>query len=695
MKHARSLSRLLPLLALLALPLSSCASGTKRGSEADVAKPAAASKSTPALSLEERREVFLAAWKEIQEKHFDPKMNGVDWVAVREKTAPKVDAAKSDAELADALQEMIQTLGESHIGVGPPDEKPEKKESKPDAQGTIGLHAGFVEGKLVVTRVEEGSAAERAHVAPGSEIVSVDGKPVSRLFQDMPRTIGERWQGAVPYVFDEAIRGPVGEKVRLEVADAGGARREVDLVRVEPKLPAFRFGLLGTIPVEFESRMLPGNVVYVRFTPFIVDAGEEVERALGEHKNARGAILDLRGNPGGVGAVAMAVARLFIDRPVELGTMHTRENPELRFFVHADDAPYRGPLVVLVDGSSASTSEILAGGLQSVGRARLVGERSIGMALPSIGVELPHGWRLQTVTADFKLPNGKAVEGNGVAPDVAVATTLADLRARRDPVLDAAVAELARAPTAADVAHPAEERMHATAAAAGPVEVAPEAEAVLAKLASAMHADLMATRKSMRVRAKISMMGMEGTIETTREAPGKMRMHAQNPLAGEVLQTCDGEHGWSSTAIQGLRELKGPELATAKRAARFDANVAWRELYRKVELLERREVDGKNAYVLRFTPHEGEGEPLLTFLDPETWLPFHAEFTVESEMGKVHAASEISEYREFDGVPQATKTVMKINGLEIVSTVDGVEWDVDVDPSQFEKPPKIEKPAGK
>ncbi len=692
MKITSIASRLL-LLSLLASPFASCATGAKRATETEAPKPTSA----PALNLEQRREVFLAAWKEIGEKHFDPKMNGVDWAAVRDTTAPKVDAARNDAELADVLQEMIRTLGQSHIGVGPPEEKPSGTRSKPEAQGTVGLHAGYVEGKLVVTRVEPGSPAEAAHLASGSEILAVDDKPASKMFEDMPRTIGDRWQGVVPYVFDDAIRGPVGERVRLETADAGGARHAFDLVRVEPKIPAFHFGLLGTIPVEFESRMLPGDVVYVRFTPCIVDAGEEVERALREHKDARGAILDLRGNPGGVGGVAMAVARLFVDRPVELGTMHTRENPEIRFFVHADDAPFRGPLVILVDGSSASTSEILAGGLQSVGRARIVGERSIGMALPSIGVELPHGWRLQTVTADFKLPNGKAVEGNGVAPDVAVATTLADLRARRDPALDAAVAELARAPTAADVAHPAEERMRATAAtaAASPIEVSPEAEAVLAKFESAMHADRMAARKSMRVHAKISLMGMEGTVETTRAAAGKMRMHAMNPLAGEILQTCDGEHAWSSTAIQGLRELKGPELANAKRAARFDANVAWRDLYAKAELLERRETDGKNAYVLRFTPREGEGEPILTFLDPETWLPIRSEFTLESEMGKVHAATEISDYKQFDGAMMATKSVMKINGLDVVLAVEGVEWDVDVDPAQFEKPPKIEKPAEK
>jgi hypothetical protein len=438
--------------------------------------------------------------------------------------------------------------------------------------------------------------------------------------------------------------------------------------------------------------MLPGNVLYLRFTPCIVDAEKLVEKALSEHKDARGVILDLRCNPGGVGGIAMGVARLFVDRPVELGTMRTRENPEFRFFVHPDEDPYRGPFVILVDGSTASTAEILAAGLRSIGRARIVGSTSLGMALPSIVVELPFGWRLQTVFADFQLPDGKAVEGHGVTPDIAVTTTLSDLREQRDRGLEAAVAELPHAPTIASITVGAEERLHVAASEGGPIEVSPEAAAVMGHLAAAMHADRMAAHRSMRVRSRISIMGTAGTIEQVREAPNKSHVLSHNPLAGEVIQVYDGEHGWSSNRIQGIRELKGPELAALKRATRFDANVAWRELYKKVELLEPREVDGRRAILVQSTPHDGEGEPVLTYLDPETWLPFRSEFTLETEMGKIHMAINLSDYKEFDGVPQATKSVTKVNGLEIVNTVDSVEWDVAVDEHLFDKPTKKEMP---
>ena len=685
-------------LLLSALPGCTTSSHSTRDAHAD------ASSANPDLTLEQRRAIFQAAWKQIQEKHFDPAMNGVDWDAVRVRIAPAVDAARDDAEFLAALQEMIQCLGQSHIGVGPP--MPDRKakplaSSRPEPaaadsgekpMGTLGMRAGWLDEKLVVTHVEQGSPADLAHVRPGDEILGLDGSPTSKFVESLPLALGEHWQGAIPYAFDEATAGPVGERVRLDVASADGTPSQIELVRTAPGIPFFDLGLLGSLPVEFEARMLPGDVLYLRFTPCIVDAEQLVEKALSEHKDAHGVILDLRCNPGGVGGIALAVARLFVDRPVELGTMRTRENPELRFFVHPDEDPYRGPLAILIDGSTASTAEILAAGLQAVGRARIVGSTSLGMALPSIVVELPYGWRLQTVFADFQLPNGKAVEGHGVTPDVAVATTLSDVRERRDRGLEAAVAELSNSPTVASITVRAEERLHRADREDGPVEVTPEAEGVMGHVAEAMHADRMAAHRTMRVRSHVSIMGTEGTVEQVREAPNKARVLSHNPLAGELIQVYDGEHGWSSNAIQGIRELKGPELAVLKRGSRFDANVAWRELYQKVEILQPREVDGRRAILVQSTPHDGEGEPVLTFLDPETWLPIRSEFTLETEMGKIHMAIDLSDYKEFDGVPQATKSVTKLNGLEIVNTVDSVEWDVAVDEHLFDKPTKREAP---
>src|SRR4030095_4687624 len=120
--------------------------------------------------------------------------------------------------------------------------------------------------------------------------------------------------------------------------------------------------------------------------------------AIESRADAPALILDLRGNPGGAGAVAMGVSRYFLRDEVDLGTMRTRKD-SMSFFVNPAERRYAGPVVVIVDGSTGSTAEILSGGLQAIGRARVVGTTSMGAALPSTFETLPPGHRPPTALA--------------------------------------------------------------------------------------------------------------------------------------------------------------------------------------------------------------------------------------------------------------------------------------------------------
>jgi carboxyl-terminal processing protease len=157
-------------------------------------------------------------------------------------------------------------------------------------------------------------------------------------------------------------------------------------------------------------------------------------------------VIDLRGNPGGVAGMIMGTAGHFIDDTVALGVMRTRTS-ELRFRanprrVAADGravAPYAGPVAILVDELTVSTSELFAAGLQGVGRARVFGSRSAGQALPAMLARLPTGDVLMHAIADYTGPGGVRIEGDGVLPDVHVEPTRAALLAGVDPALDAAL----------------------------------------------------------------------------------------------------------------------------------------------------------------------------------------------------------------------------------------------------------------
>ncbi|HEX8670300.1 MAG TPA: S41 family peptidase, partial [Longimicrobium sp.] len=161
---------------------------------------------------------------------------------------------------------------------------------------------------------------------------------------------------------------------------------------------------------------------------------------------ADGIVIDMRGNFGGVGGMAMGVAGHFTERRDTIGTMITRRdrlqfvaNPRRSTRAGASVRPFAGPVAVLTDALTISTAEIFAGGLQKLGRARVFGAPSAGQALPSLATKLPNGDVLVHAVADFRGPGGYRLEGPGVVPDVAAPLTRAALLAGHDPALDAAL----------------------------------------------------------------------------------------------------------------------------------------------------------------------------------------------------------------------------------------------------------------
>ncbi len=207
-----------------------------------------------------------------------------------------------------------------------------------------------------------------------------------------------------------------------------------------------RFGNLPESRLFFESKTLPGGAGYIRFNEFLDPATimPKVEAAMKTFAKAPGVILDLRGNPGGIGIMAMGIAGFFIDKPGQkLGEMKTRQ-ATLQFVIFPRPETYLGPLAILVDGNSASTTEILAGGLQDLKRARIFGTQTAGAALASDIIRLPNGDGFQYPQASYTSVNGRKLEGNGVTPDEVVHPTSKDVQPEHDAVIDAAANWIAR-----------------------------------------------------------------------------------------------------------------------------------------------------------------------------------------------------------------------------------------------------------
>lgn len=182
------------------------------------------------------------------------------------------------------------------------------------------------------------------------------------------------------------------------------------------------FGNFPEIDLRYHAQELP-NQVYYFYVSIFIEPGAVMpafRKAIEDARGCDGFILDLRHNPGGIGGMAMGMGNAFITEPnLKLGSMIQRSGT-LNFVLNPQADPYTKPLAILIDGGSASTSEILAGGLQELGRARVFGTPSIGMALPSVLVKLPNGDTFQYVVANYVTTGGKTLEGAGVTPDEVV-----------------------------------------------------------------------------------------------------------------------------------------------------------------------------------------------------------------------------------------------------------------------------------
>jgi carboxyl-terminal processing protease len=238
------------------------------------------------------------------------------------------------------------------------------------------------------------------------------------------------------------MTGDIGQRLPVEFLDGRDERVGVSLPLSRPRGNRTEFGYLGSRFVWFETRRLEGDIGYLSFN-FFLDPSRlvpEFGKAVQSCIRCAGLIIDLRGNPGGIGAMSMGMAGWLISKPDQrLGTMHMRSMP-LKFVIIPRAQTYDGPVAILVDGCSASTSEIFAGGFQDLGRARIFGTRTAGAALPSIFEKLPNGDGFQYAVANYVSEGGKPLEGRGVTPDTVAALTRRALLEGHDPALDEAVA---------------------------------------------------------------------------------------------------------------------------------------------------------------------------------------------------------------------------------------------------------------
>jgi carboxyl-terminal processing protease len=396
---------------------------------------------------------FELVWQTIRDKHWDPKLGGLNWQAVHDELRPQMEKATTSVQCRKILSDMIHRLGQSHFAIIPADayreinkgSKPEGNTVSADAsrEGVPGFTVRIVDGQAVIVKVQEGLPAAKLGVLPGWQIVRIGDEDLAPALAKIRES--NKGSSFLDVLLNRALvgrlHGKMGSKLTILFENGHGKDMSLSIPLAEPAGVPTRFGNLPTFHVSYESRKLAGNIAYFSLTAFFdpVRVMKALEETVKANLKADGFILDLRGNPGGLGAMAMGVGNWFVEEPNQkLGTLFTRES-SFKFALNPRAETFRGPLAILVDSLSASTSEVLTGGLQDLKRARVFGARTAGAALPSVVIRLPNGDGFQYAVANYVSAGGKVLEGRGVRPDVEVPLRRQSLLKGEDAVLNAAV----------------------------------------------------------------------------------------------------------------------------------------------------------------------------------------------------------------------------------------------------------------
>lgn len=384
-------------------------------------------------------QTFDMVWSTVNESHWDENFGGLDWEDIREKYFPRVKEARDRGELAKLLQSMLNELELSHYRILSSSSEP--LDSYPRG-GFTGLELKYLEGRAYVTRVVPQSPAAEEGIQVGWRLKAIHGRSVKMLTQFLHQNGLSRREETfyIEHYLNELIQGGTAKRIRTDWYPPGkrATKRYLQPIPDKRDLSA-AVGYLPSQRIEYESRHLKNGILYLRFNAFVPDLMDDIrDEITNASSDMRGIILDLRRNLGGLAVMASGITGLLVDEPMNLGKLVMKRGYST-YQGYPQTRRFSGPVAILVDGSSASTTEILAGGLQEAGRARIFGETTFGQSLPSLFKKLPSGDVLQYAVGDYLTPGGYRIEKNGVVPDEVEIPQFRDLEQGRDLPLERAI----------------------------------------------------------------------------------------------------------------------------------------------------------------------------------------------------------------------------------------------------------------
>lgn len=309
-----------------------------------------------------------------------------------------VEGVEDKTLLENAIHGMLNGLDPHSAYLGPEDFK-DLQVSTSGKFGGLGLEVGTEDGFIKVVTPIDDTPAEKAGIEAGDLIIKLDGHPVK----------GMGLNDAV-----EKMRGEPGSKIDITVLREGVSQPlEFTLERAEIKVTSVK------------NKLLDDHFGYLRITQFQENTGSDIHEAISKlykksDNKLKGAVLDLRNNPGGVLDAAVQVSDAFLSEGLIVYTKGRINNADVSYEATVDTIAPDLPLVVLVNGGSASASEIVAGALQDHSRALIMGTQSFGKGSVQTVLPLNGGHALKLTTARYFTPKGRSIQAQGITPDIEV-----------------------------------------------------------------------------------------------------------------------------------------------------------------------------------------------------------------------------------------------------------------------------------
>lgn len=353
------------------------------------------------------QKLFDNTWKTIRDNYYDANLNSQSWSRWREHYHGKI---KNDDDAKVAIDTMLASLNDPYSRFMNKDEYLDQNTSIQSKITGIGVNIASIAGKIHIVNVMEGTPAQFANLMPDDIILSIDGKEVNGLSLSEVANI---------------VRGPENTFINMTIL-RGSDKLTKRIMRKEIKIKSVK------------SSIIDKNIGYIQITSFVgATTPNEFLDALEKTKDTDGLIVDLRGNTGGLLPNAVFIANLFIPKG-NIVSIVGRSG--YKYDINAQDTEFtvNKPTVVLVDGTSASASEILSGALKDYNRAKLLGTKTYGKGMVQKIIPMPNETGLNLTIAKYLTPKGTDINKKGITPDIQVDLSIKDLKNNNDSQLQTA-----------------------------------------------------------------------------------------------------------------------------------------------------------------------------------------------------------------------------------------------------------------